>query len=239
MDYFEEYIKNYDLTNPEILYKYYHSKRVMDNMEVLAKSMNLPIKDVYLAKIIGLYHDIGRFKQYTNHQNYDNELLDHGTYGKEILEQNKVLSKLDIPKEDYSVVYKSISNHNKYEIEKGLNKRELLFSQMIRDADKLDILYAIGNKKIKPYIYEDDSIITNEVKQTFLSKKTITKDKIKNKNDGLITMFSYIYDINFNSTLYIIKKNRYYEKILKRLKDKEKFTPYIDYIKTHIKERTN
>lgn len=38
----------------------------------------------------------------------------------------------------YEIIKKSIENHSRLAIEKGLNERELLHSKIIRDADKLD-----------------------------------------------------------------------------------------------------
>ena len=60
-----------------------------------------------------------------------------------------------IDKEDYQVVYTAIKNHNKFVIESNLTERELLFSKLIRDADKLDILYALGNKEIIKILKQD------------------------------------------------------------------------------------
>ena len=39
MNYFDEYTSNYDMNDPEINYKYYHSYRVMDVMGILAKRL--------------------------------------------------------------------------------------------------------------------------------------------------------------------------------------------------------
>ena len=148
MDYFDEYTKNYDLTNDRINYKYHHSIRVMDDMEIIARGMSLPNYDIELAKCIGLLHDIGRFEQYTRYQSFDDSNLDHGDYGEEVLRKNNALKNYGIDESDYEVVYKAIRNHDKFVIENGLTDRELLFAKMIRDADKLDILYAFGNRRL-------------------------------------------------------------------------------------------
>ena len=91
MNYFDEYTKSYDMTKPELEYKYHHSYRVMDNMIVLAKSLSLPIKDVNLAKCIGLLHDIGRFEQFKKYQTFKDIDMDHGDYGEKILRENDAL----------------------------------------------------------------------------------------------------------------------------------------------------
>ena len=39
------------------------------------------------------------------------------------------------------IIRKDIINHNKFAIEEGLTEEELLFAKLIRDADKIDIIY--------------------------------------------------------------------------------------------------
>lgn len=239
MNYFDNYANRYDMNIPEINYKYYHSKRVMDNMIILAKNMNLSYYEIKLASYIGLLHDIGRFEQYKRYQSFNDANLDHGDYGEEILRNENALKNFDINEEDYEAVYKAIRNHNKYQIESNLSKKELLFAKMIRDADKLDIIYAIGNSKIKSVIREDDSNIRDNIKEEFFNNKQVTKDNKETKNENIIIMFSFVYDFNFNLSLNIIKHKKYYEKIYKRLNHKEMFKPYIEHIIKYIDERTD
>ncbi len=225
------------MTVPEIYYKYYHSYRVMDNMVVLAKSMNLPTCDIELAKCIGLLHDIGRFEQHTRFKSFDDSNFDHGKYGEEILKEKDALKHFDIKKTDYEVVYKAIRNHNKYQIEPNLTKRELLFTKMIRDADKLDIIYAIGNSEIKSVIHEDDTKIRDKIKKQFFDNKQVIIDEKETKSENIVVMFSFIYDFNFNTSFIILKHKKYYQKIYQRLRHKELFKPYIEHIINYIDER--
>ena len=78
----ENYIKNYDMTDQDIKYKYNHSYRVMKKSEYLSNKLNLSKTDKELAKIIGLYHDIGRFEQDKRYDSFnDKKTFDHGDYG--------------------------------------------------------------------------------------------------------------------------------------------------------------
>ena len=43
---FDKYTSNYDMTDPDINYKYYHSYRVMDIMSLLASKLNLSENDI-------------------------------------------------------------------------------------------------------------------------------------------------------------------------------------------------
>lgn len=237
MNYFDKYIQNYDLNDPDINYKYYHSYRVMNIMELLAQKLNLSNYDINLAKIIGLLHDIGRFEQDKRYNSFSDKNLDHANYGTKIIKENNMLDNFNINKKDYLVVYKSIKNHNKFRIEDNLNERELFFSKLIRDADKLDILFSLGEEKYKKELIQDNEIISLNVKNTFYQHQSINKKDIMNKNDGLIMTFCYIYDINFKETYKIILKEKYYDKIMKRIINKEIFKDYLDYTNKYIKER--
>ena len=239
MKYFDEYVFNYDMQDPDINYKYYHSYRVMDIIEKLAIKLNLNQKDIELAKVIGLLHDIGRFEQDKLYNSFKDSKMDHGDYGVEVIKKTNLLKNTNIDESDYLVVYKAIKNHNKFEIEDNLSERELLFSKLIRDTDKLDILYALGNKEIKPILKQDESKITDKLETSFFNNQ---KGNIKysiSKNDGLVITFCYIYDINFKETYQIIKENKYYEKIYSRINRKDIFEKYLKHTQKYINERTD
>lgn len=238
MKYFDEYVFNYDMKDPDINYKYYHSYRVMDAMELIAINLNLSNEDIELAKTIGLLHDIGRFEQNRLYNSFKDSEMDHGDYGVKVLQETNFLDKLNINKLDYEVIYKSIKNHNKFKIEDGLTERELLFAKLIRDADKLDILYALGNKNIKGILKQDEENISKKLEQDFFRNIPAKKEDIQNLNDTLILTLCYIYDINFKATYQIIKENNYYNKIYQRINRKDIFEKYIEYTNKYIKERT-
>jgi len=236
MNYFDEYISNYDMSDPEINYKYYHSYRVMDIMETLSIKLNLNQEDIELAKVIGLLHDIGRFEQDKLYDSFKDSKFDHGDYGVRVLKETNLLDKTNIEKEDYEVVYKAVDNHNQFKINDGLTERELFFAKLIRDADKLDILYALSNKDILE-LKQDDSEISKIIEDNFFNNKDINKKDTVSLNDSLIIQFAFIYDINFKETLEIIHENKYYDKIYERINRKDIFKKYLDYANKYMKER--
>ena len=85
-DAFNDYASKFDLNVNMIGYKFEHSYRVMKLSEDIAKSIGLKKDDVYLAALIGLLHDIGRFEQWTKYQTYsDSETFDHSSYAVKLL----------------------------------------------------------------------------------------------------------------------------------------------------------
>ena len=230
-DEFMKYTNNYDIENENIERKIYHSLRVMEISKKIATNMGLENEKIELATLIGLLHDIGRFEQFKIYQTYsDLESIDHGDLGADILKQNNFIRNFIKEAKYDEIILKSVQNHNKYKIADDLNKEEKLFCKIVRDADKIDILYEAieifwenGREEIQ------NDLISDKVYNEFLNKKLIKKDKNMKKNgiDKLVLMLAFVFDINFHESLEILKKEDYLNKILnnfdfKRQDTKEK-----------------
>ena len=193
---FKNYTKDYDMKNKDILLKYNHSFNVAKYMEELANNLYLDEEDVYLAKAIGLLHDIGRFEQLKKFNSYNDKLYDHANFSCDYLfKDNHIREFIDSDKND-NVIKEAIYNHNKYSIKEGLNDRELFFSKMIRDMDKLDILFQVGLHFNPKFIDKP----TDKVVKKFFDGKCIAPDDRKNKSDGVITELAFFNDIYFKET---------------------------------------
>jgi len=217
-DEFMKYTNNYDIENENIERKIYHSLRVMEISKKIATNMGLENEKIELATLIGLLHDIGRFEQFKIYQTYsDLESIDHGDLGADILKQNNFIRNFIKEAKYDEIILKSVQNHNKYKIADDLNKEEKLFCKIVRDADKIDILYEAieifwenGREEIQ------NDLISDKVYNEFLNKKLIKKDKNMKKNgiDKLVLMLAFVFDINFHESLEILKKEDYLNKIL-------------------------
>lgn len=232
---FIKYAKKFDLKEQKIMNKFHHSFRVMEYSKEIAISLNLNEKDIELAEVIGLLHDISRFKQWTIYKTYnDNLSFDHGDESVNILKENNFIEKFNINKKYYNIIYMALKNHNKYQIADGLNDKELIFSKIIRDADKIDIIKEQGNKLDEVYDKIDDLLIKD-----FYLKKQTNNLYVKNERDHIIRMISFVYDFNFKYTFNLILKEKVienkfnllinYSNNQEEIEDMEKFI--IDYMK--------
>lgn len=191
---FLEYIKNYDMKNKNILLKYHHTFRVVRLMEVLAKKLELSDKEMTLAKIIGLLHDIGRFEQIKENNSFEDTQLDHARLGCDYLfKENHIRDFVNDDKYD-NIIYEAILNHNKLKIDKTVQGESLRFSKMIRDADKIDILQ-IAATNFEFELFKEE--ITPTVLKRFKNEKLIDKKMLKTKSDKTLLYLAYIFDINF------------------------------------------
>jgi putative nucleotidyltransferase with HDIG domain len=129
-----------------------HTGYVTSIARELARHLELNEHDVQLAEIMGLFHDVGRFRQYSLYQTFnDSQSEDHADLGLKVLDELELMKKL--APEDEALVRFAIKNHNKKVIEPTDSKRELLFAKLLRDADKLDIY-----RVLTPYLDNEEAI---------------------------------------------------------------------------------
>ena len=74
---FINYYEQYKDLSKDIILKYKHSFNVANYMYELADRLLLSDEDKYLAKSIGLLHDLGRFEQLKRYKSFKDSLLDH------------------------------------------------------------------------------------------------------------------------------------------------------------------
>ncbi len=202
---FEEYMKNYDLTNPLILLKYKHTYQVVELMSELAFRLNLSKDDMILAKVIGLLHDIGRFEQIKKYNVISDKKtnMDHAEYGYHYLFLEHHIKDFGVLEDtlEASIIGKSILNHNKYKIEDNLTKRELLFTKMIRDMDKVDIFRVLALKNHE--VFKADEVSSDVLKEFSLNHE-INNHLIKSETDKTVSRLAFVFDINFNESFDIL-----------------------------------
>ena len=244
-EWFDSYTNDFTMKNEKdqqnINLKINHSKRVTKDMEEIIKNFEMNEDEKYLAKIIALYHDIGRFKQYKEYQTFsDYKSEDHGSLGVQVIKENKLLA--DFSPDVQNIICRAIEQHNKAEIDKNYfdHEKEIFFAKLIRDADKLDI-FNIFVKRYKKESQEDFIIklstedrVTDEVYKKILNKEAINYDKLETLNDLKMMQLTWIYDINFAETIEIIKEREYLETIYNSIGGNEKAEQVYEEIKKYM-----
>lgn len=198
---FEEYVSNYNLKDPNIYLKYVHTGKVAENCERIAKSLDLSEEDCELAWEIGMLHDIGRFEQLRRFDTFNDSIsIDHARFGADLLFLEGLMDKFDEERLNDELIEKAIRYHSLYRIPENVTERELLFCQIIRDADKVDIYranYETG-VHIVYHVTEEEFMecgITPEVYEIFCEERAIPRNIKRTVADHLVGHISLSFEL--------------------------------------------
>jgi hypothetical protein len=216
-------------SNANLKLKDEHSRRTVDEMRYLAQSFGFNDRDTALAEAVGLLHDIGRFEQFGVYRTYnDARSTNHCLLGRKVLRERHILAGLD--QCDMSIIETAVEYHGAKELPCGMSGRRLLFTKMIRDADKVDI-YEVMVTNYKKYAADPHNFpleiefpvsgwCSPEVIEAVLKGKSIDYRQLKTMEDAKLLQMGWVYDINFRATLCRIKERRYMESLAEMLPQK-------------------
>lgn len=219
-----------------------HSYHVRDNILKIAKEENLDV-DMFVVEFIGLFHDIGRFYQYDKYETFNDDLSEnHGKLSIKVLEDEGIINMIDYDLRPYIV--DPILMHNMKDLPRLNDKKMYLYSALLRDADKLDgfrsiSLYERENKNLAYFKNKsDEPIISEEVFNNIMDHKSVYKYNLKTVLESQIVSLGYITsDINFYTTLRIIKENNYTKKMFEKMQDTPESRKIYNFVNDYIERR--
>lgn len=235
---FEKYVSEFDMNNSKILLKYKHTYRVVGYCTKLAEMLNLNEHDKHIAELTGLLHDIARFPQARDYDTFKDAIsFDHGDKGYEILKENDYISKYIDNEEDKNLILKAVKYHNKKYLEGEFTDRERLFCELIRDADKLDIMDFIGLE-----VKDNSCHVNKEAFEEVKNRQLVTYTLVENDCTNILKTIAYIFDFNFKESFIIMNDNNIIERKFNALKNhlvEEELQVIENTIKEYINERLN
>ncbi len=244
-DYVAGFYGNDETINANIKLKEDHSHRTCKEILYLVGELGLDENQKLISQAIALLHDVGRFEQFVKYRMYsDAKSVDHCLLGLEVLEKNRVLDDVDL--EERRLIQKAIEYHGRKDLPPGLDDRCLLFSKLIRDADKLDAFYVVmtyyRQYKDNPVDFKlgielpDEPGYSEHVANELLSGRCVDNRQLRKLNDLKLSLLGWVYDVNFKPTLKRIKECGYLEELLGFLPAdekiglvREKILGYIDF----------
>jgi len=246
IDEFKNYVdSNFNVSDKAINRKRNHSLRVMNFCKELSISIGMNDEEIYIAQIIGLLHDIARFEQWKTFQSFnDIQTFDHGDRAVEFLKENNYIRKFIEDGSYDDIIFTAIKNHNKFEIESNLSEKALKYCKIIRDADKLDIYYEVDSCFYNEQSKIDavtDTKLCDEYYNAILEHRPVLKKKEESKFDLVAVLISFVFDINFDESITIIRKHDYMRNTLTKVHlsdpvEQEKFDKikeiYYSYLET-------
>lgn len=250
-DFAESFYTSDEDFNDNIKIKIDHTLRVCKEIKDIGESLRLSGEQLQIAEVIALLHDVGRFEQMAKYKTSVDILSeDHARLSVKIINDNDILRYFD----DFTreIMKCSIANHNKMEIPAELSDECLLFTRLLRDADKIDIWYVVteyyknkGSTK-NEYIelgLPDKPEISDEVCRDLLEGSIVRTVNLQSLNDMKLLQLGWVYDINFRRSFQIIREREYIKKIYAVLphtevvnKIYEKIGAYLDN-KSHVNRK--
>ncbi|MFC1677814.1 HD family phosphohydrolase, partial [Planctomycetota bacterium] len=175
----------------------------------------------------------------------DPRSINHCLLGLEVLGKAKVLE--DIESVERRIIEKAIEYHGLKELPGDLDGEILLFCQLIRDADKIDIFYVVldyyTQYRDNPAGFKleielpDEPGYSVEIVELILNEQRVDYDKLKTWNDMKLLQLSWVYDVNFIATLERIKERKYLEMIIEFLPDTSDITKVAEKIYEYVDQR--
>ena len=147
--------------------------------------------------------------------------MNHCLLGLEVLRRRKVLEELDSKEKE--LIEKAIEYHGTKELPGDLDGECLLFSKLIRDADKIDVLYVMTEYyrqyRDNPEEFKlelelpDEPWYSADVVEDVLEGRRIDYGRLKTLNDIKLCQLAWVYDVNFSAALRRIVERGLLEKI--------------------------
>jgi hypothetical protein len=247
-NYIDQYVQQYPNLKENIEIKADHCRKVSHEMVGLAKSMELEQNEILLAETIGLFHDVGRFKQYVKYQTFsDSKSQNHAELAIEVLNENNILT--DFQDDEIEIIHQSILNHSRAEIKTNKNEKVNFFSKLIRDADKLDIWRLIteyymvkeknanhDNKTLELELPDSDEI-SEEVFNAIVKKQVVLKESMRTLNDFKLLQIGWLFDLNFNYSIKRLHEKKYLDKIFESLPKNEKVNQIKEIVNNYFENQ--
>ena len=127
---FELYLNGYDRKDEKVYLKIVHTYGVVDCSEEIARRMGLGEEDIFLAKIIALLHDIGRFEQLKLYDSFEPGIFDHAQYGADILFREGRIREF-LPETTWDeTIETAIRYHSAFQLPKISDSRTLLHAEL-------------------------------------------------------------------------------------------------------------
>lgn len=217
---FGDYVKNYDKTDERVLLKIKHTYRVSALCDKIAVALGFSKEDVDLAWLLGMLHDIGRFEQVKVYGTFiDAESINHAQYGVGILfGQGMIRDYIEDGSED-ELIQTAITYHNVYRMPEIKEKRMKVFADLLRDADKLDILKVIVETPLE-VIYDCDqdelmqAEISEKVMESFLAHHAVDHQFKQNPVDFIVGHISLTFELVYPVSIKIAGEQGYLRQLL-------------------------
>lgn len=208
-----------------------HSMSVLAHARLLVQAEAFTPDIARAALLSALYHDVARFPQYLRYGTFKDSLsANHGLWGTRIVKKHRRL-------EDESVRVRiltlaGVALHNRFALPTGLPPDVRLVTDVVRDADKLDILRVMvaHTTGTKPYngtvvlhVPDNAALWSPKVLDHVLHGRVPAYADLTSMNDLRVLLCSWMYDLRFAATRHALARSGLVPCLLAQLPDTDIF----------------
>ncbi len=237
---FDSYVAAYDATNPRIALKVEHTLRVPELCERIAREAGFTPAGTDLAWLCGLLHDIGRFEQLRRWNTFsDAASTSHAALGVEMLFGSKgdtgvadddgsaagtigIIHRFIDPNDELEeVIRAAVGFHSDYRLPEDLDVRTHAICDVVRDADKLDILRVASTDTVETVLNanEDEllaSAVSPAIEDAFFEHRTAHYSERVTPVDYLVNLACFAFELVYPASLEIADEQEYIYRALER-----------------------
>ncbi len=219
---FREYIRQYDVQDPKIRLKIVHTMGVVKASQYMARERNLNEEDTYLANVIALLHDIGRFEQLRRYNTFDDAVMPHAQCSLDVLFGDGLIRQFVPDPQWDGLIYEAIRNHGVYRMPSGLTGRILMHCCLIRDEDKIDNFRVKAEDSVMAMLNVGEEAlgkepITERIFQDFMNETPILNSDRVTHMDMWVSYLGYLFDFNYAEAIAFLLENNYINRIIDRI----------------------
>ena len=221
---FQDYTGRYNPDDPMIRHKIVHTFSVAGLSEKIALSLGLDGKDVDFAWFLGLLHDIGRFEQVRRYGTFvDSQSVDHAEFGADLLFRDGLFRFFptdDLSPEQRQTAETAIRLHNKLSLPENLDGETRCFSQILRDADKVDIFRVVAEIPFEERIGKSRGLLSEteeaspEVLECVSGHRCVPRAARHTVLDGLIAHACMAFELVFEESRRLAREQGNLKKLL-------------------------
>ena len=213
---FDRYVATYDPADPKVRLKIDHTYRVAALCDRIARAAGLPGPDRDLAWLCGMLHDIGRFEQTRRYGTFsDARSVDHAALGVEILfVEGRLADFVDLPclpapEADLPAAVRTVvGTHSAFRLPEGLDLRTRALCDVVRDADKIDILKAFRESDMVSVLDVSrrdllESPLSQPVVDAFYGHRTVRRDERAWPADVVMSYPCFLFELAYTESLRI------------------------------------
>ena len=216
---FDEYTSRFfgddEVVNAHLRLKQAHTARTCEEILLLVEQLGLDENQKRIAEVVALVHDVGRFPQFAEYRTFhDPKSVDHCALGVAVLREQGVLEGLAAREAQW--VETAVACHGRKVIPSGVTGPALLFSKLIRDADKIDI-FRVVLENYRGYRENPDTFLleielpdepgcSRDVLEAVLNGELVDSRRLRTLNDMKLCQLGWVYDMNFTPALQRLKE---------------------------------